>query len=59
MSNADSEVKIPLDRIIKNARKILRDGSAGAFNAFEISAIVGAVTNVPKEYIIEEMLKSD
>lgn len=56
MSN---EPTIKIKDIIKNARKALRSGNFPNHNAFTISEIVGAVTCLPKEYIIEEMLKKE
>jgi len=52
------EKTITIAEVIENSKAILRSGNFPNFNAFDISAIVGAAVNVPKEEFLDAMLKS-
>ena len=45
--------------IIGNAKVILKKRQLPSQDAFTLSAVVGALLNVPKDYVLDEMLKKD
>ena len=55
MSKDDRTVKI--ETILDRAALVLKIQSLPSHNAFTISEVVAAVTGLPKEYVIEQMLE--
>jgi len=53
------EKTIEIKQVIENTKAIIKSGNFPNHDAFGISAIVGAAINVPKEEILDAMLKSN
>ena len=52
-----NESIIKVSAIIENAAKVLKNRELPSHNAFTISEVLGAALALPKEYIMDEMLK--
>lgn len=53
------EKTIEIKQVIENAKAILKSGNFPNHDAFDVSAIVGAAINVPKEEILDAMFKDN
>ena len=57
MKVAEHTMRVTLDIILDNAAKVVREKSLPNHNAFTISEVVGAVTGLSKEVVMDEMLR--
>lgn len=53
-----SEATMKYKNVIKNSRKVIRDKLL-PYDAFTISAVVGAAIGVPKETVLDDMLNPE
>ena len=53
----DMNKTITVAEVIENSKAILTSGNFPNLDAFDVSAIVGAAINVPKEEVLDAMFK--
>jgi len=58
-ANISETVGYTLAMIIKNAARVLKERQLPNHNAFTISEVVGAVTGLPKEYVMDKMMEEN
>ena len=54
----NNEPTIKLSSIFKQAGKVIKSGKLPKHDAFSISEVLGAATGLPKEYVMDQILKS-
>lgn len=48
-----------VDEVISNSARVLKNRELPNHDAFTISEVVGASLGLPKEYVLDEMLKKN
>lgn len=54
-----NESVIKLDTIFREASQVIKNKTLPNHDAFTISEVIGAVLNLPKEYVIKQILDKD
>ena len=51
------KLTIPLDTIMKRASQVLKENILPSHDAFTVSEVLGACLGLPKEYVIDQIIK--